>query len=328
MANLHFANFVCRSDKQVFLDFAEVIVPAIEKGAVRKYGDSQYILKDCSVINLASKGEVPDLVLAGRIIHNTMLVREQHLVDGEIVKDRTALPSAPSAIFVLMFDTHRLIYAPETKGAPSLQALRATIHRAIRDRWNAYLREKKAEIERSTDKRVTLKQLREDEPEPRLTILPLSNESSIEEFLEGFSVLRQVKLELIKPNDEIDSMEWLKATRDIGSDFGASDTSVTYANKSGLNIDGAATRIAEMTENGNTDVSLRGLDANGDRLIGNNDHFKITVPADDIPADVKSAAPKLVGILREKAVEGLVHLPKVTDDIKSKLRRIGEFLSL
>ncbi|MCK9986693.1 MAG: hypothetical protein AzoDbin1_03165 [Azoarcus sp.] len=328
MANLHFANFVCRSDKQVFLDFAEVIVPAIEKGAVRKYGDSQYILKDCAVINLASKADVPDIVLAGRIIHNTVLVREQHLVDGEIVKDRTSLPSAPSAIFVLMFDTHRLIYAPETKGAPSLQALRATIHRAIRDRWNAYLREKKAEIEKSTEKQITLKQLREDEPEPKLTILPLSNESSIEKFLEGFSVLRQVKLELVKPNDEIDSMEWLKATREIGGDFGASDTSVTYANTTGLNIEGAATRIAEMTENGNTDVSLRGLDSNGDQLTGNNDHFKITIPAENIPTDIKTATPKLVSIFREKVAEGLIYVPTVTAGVKSKLRRIGEFLSL
>lgn len=81
MANLHFANFVCRTNERVFLDFAHVIVSAIEKGAVRKYGDSQYILKDCSVINMAPKEESPDLVLAGRIIHNTVLVREQHLVD-------------------------------------------------------------------------------------------------------------------------------------------------------------------------------------------------------------------------------------------------------
>ena len=328
MANLQFANFVCRSEKQVFLDFAEVIIPAITKGAVRKYGESQYILKDCSVINLASEDVAPDLVLAGRIIHNTVLVREQHLVDGEIVKDHTTLPSAPSAIFVLMFDTHRLVYAPETKGAPSLQALRATIHKAIRERWNAYLRERQTEVEKSTQQHVTLKQLREDEPEPKLTILPLSNESSIEAFLKGFSVLKQVKIELIKPNDEIDSLEWLADTRNIGEDIGASDASVIYANKSGLDIAGAATRIGEITDGGNADVSLRGLDANGDRLTGNNDQFKINVPADDIPTDVKKAAPLLVNIFREKVAEGLIHVPKMTTDIKGKLRRIGAFLGV
>ena len=295
------------------------------KGVVRKYGSSRYIVRDCVLLNLGGN-DAPDLVLAGRIIHDTVLEREQLLVDGEIVKDHATLPHAPSAIFVLMLDTHRLIYFAETRGAPKLQALRATIQRAIRDQWNWYIRRRKADLDQRGGRVFTLKELREAEPEPTLRIVPLPTESSIEQFIDGFEVLKKVKLELIKPNDEIDAMAWLNDSRQMGAELGASDAEISYSNRNGLDKKEVAETVAQIAQGGNTEVSLYGTDRNGDRLTGNSEEFKLAVPVDEVSTQIEKAAPELVHVFRDKVEEGLIKLPPKTEENKGKLQKLAQSL--
>lgn len=68
------------------------------------------------------------IAIAGRFIKNTELSREQYENDkGELIRDTQGMPSAPSAIFVLMLNSHRLLYVAETKFAPNLNTFKATV---------------------------------------------------------------------------------------------------------------------------------------------------------------------------------------------------------
>ncbi|MEO0014056.1 MAG: hypothetical protein RLZZ535_2445, partial [Cyanobacteriota bacterium] len=79
-------------------------------------------------------GDNPVLGIVGRYIQNTQLQRTQ-IYDKQtdsLRRDKQAIQSSPSSIFVLILNNHRLIYLKETPCAPSLNSFQATIKKFIK----------------------------------------------------------------------------------------------------------------------------------------------------------------------------------------------------
>src|SRR4051812_5588822 len=93
------ANFTCRfGEKYVLLDFyLQLILPAFKSNTKRKYGNSTYFLNDVTEISFAKD----ELAIAGRIIKDTVLEREQVYVNDELVADQQSIQSSPSSFFLL-----------------------------------------------------------------------------------------------------------------------------------------------------------------------------------------------------------------------------------
>lgn len=321
--NVNFANFVCRfGDKHVMLDLIEeVVIPAFLEVGERKFGDSRFFFQASEIANFGSLDN-PELVIVGRLIHDTVLSRDQFLIDGKIVKDHASMPSAPSALFALVLDTHKLLYLPETRHAPNLAAFRATIHRFIRDKHKAFIdRQLKSLL--GKDSKITRKTLLENYPYPTVEVVPLSSDASLEQFLAQFKVLKQVRIDLVDPNDELDGSSLIDKMRATKEALGAKATSLVYRNNGGLSQPRTVEELAPIIAEGNAKVSLVGEDAIGDRLAGNNEEFKMGVPLAEISTDPREAGRELYAIFREKVDAGLLKVKAASEHARNKVRQIA-----
>src|SRR5688572_4864705 len=116
---MEIANFVCLfGDQGTLLDYLrEIVEPAFFGERERKYGESRYLFLEVTWVNVGT-ANVPSPAIAGRFVKDTKLVQEQQLVDGELEPADDELDSAPSAVFVLILEGHRLLYVREHIGSP------------------------------------------------------------------------------------------------------------------------------------------------------------------------------------------------------------------
>jgi hypothetical protein len=326
MPAVTFANFVCRfGDRAVMLDLAEDIVfPAFLSGRSRKYGDSTYSFQNVSVENFGSGGS-PELVLVGRMVLDTILSRDQVLIDGELVRDHATMPSAPSALFALVLDSHKLIYLPETRSAPALSAFRATAAHLIKDQHRAHIN-KLYEDAKNTEEKVTKRELLEQIPYPTIEVVALSSDASLEQFLNQFNLLQQIRIELIEPNDELDGSPLIKQMREAKMVLGAKSAALAYGNTDGLSQTNAVNELRHVIEEGNAKVILSGKDNIGDKLKGNNEAFKLSIPIADISSDAIIAGRELYRVFRDKVDVGLLRVKIAGEDIVDKIKRIADSL--
>lgn len=322
--NINFANFICRfGEKAVMLDYAEeIVLPAFESNGKRMYGESSYFFQNVSLQNYGNDDN-PELVIVGRLIQDTILSREQKYEDGKLVKDRASMPSAPSALFALVMESHKLLYFPETKSAPSLQAFRATAARLIRDVHMAHINTQH-EKSVSEGKRISKKKLMEALPVPTIEVVPLSSPGSLEEFVKQFKVLQQIRIELVDPNDEVDGRQLVQAMRETKDSLGATSTAITYGNSNGLSQNKAVGELETVVAEGNTKVTLVGKDAVGDTLRGNNDSFKLGMPIEDVSSNPVEAGKDFYSVFKEKVSDGLLKVQAIGDNVRQKIKKISK----
>src|SRR5476651_65737 len=128
---LNLANFTCTfGDKFLLLDmFEQIVLPAFQGGHNRTHGNACYFLLDVKLIKYGDE----ELVIAGRLIKDTTVERDQFIDGGSLVKDRQVLKSAPSSFFALILSNHKLLYVRENSGAPPISAFEATITKFFND---------------------------------------------------------------------------------------------------------------------------------------------------------------------------------------------------
>ncbi|MBK6553423.1 MAG: hypothetical protein IPG13_05835 [Rhodocyclaceae bacterium] len=139
-------------------------------------------------------------------------------------------------------------------------------------------------------------------PLPTVEVVPLSSDTSLKQFLDQFKTLHQVRIDLIKPNDEIDSAGLLKKMREAGNALGATDSALIYrtsgAEKS-LSHAKALKGLKPIVSEGNAKVTLSGKDRHGDTLTGNNESFKMGIPIADVSTNPRGCARSIRRIPRE-----------------------------
>ncbi len=140
-----FANFICKFGDKNLLDVAEdIVLPAFlncENFEPRGYSDTRYFFYQTTLLNLGNKRK-PVLAVAGRFIKDTTLRSEQVFERGRgLVRKVGSLDSAPSAIFVLILNTHKLIYCPETAHSPAISSFRSTVYNYIRQSQKKFIQE-------------------------------------------------------------------------------------------------------------------------------------------------------------------------------------------
>jgi hypothetical protein len=321
---IHIANFICRfGDEQVLLDLAEeIVLPAFLERRERRYSTSRFFFDGIELVDFGTKSS-PELLIVGRLVHDTSLVREQVLQNGALVKDHATLASAPSALFALVLDTHKLLYLPETRYAPSIAAFRATAAYFIRMRHKEFLRAKLRSMKKAKQE-ITRAELLVKYPLPTIEVIPLSSEASLAEFLDQFKVLREIRIELVEPNDELDS-EWLiKHMRATKGSLDATTGELAFKGTGdGLSRSAALKEISPIAEQANTKITFTGYDPNGDKLTGDNHHFKMGMPIEDVGSHPRAAGYDLYGAFRDKVKAGLLKVQEVGQNARQKLIRLS-----
>lgn len=321
---IHIANFICRfGESKVMLDLAEeIVVPALIGEGERKYSTSRFFFTGAELVNFGTD-VAPELVIVGRFVQDTTLVREQVLKDGELIKDHATLPSAPSALFALVLESHKLLYLPETRQPPSLSAFRATAEYLIREQYKKFMKGRLRAL-RHPKHKLTRQKLLEEYPSPKIELIPLSSEASLREFLDQFKVLREIRIELVDTNDELDSEYLIKHMRAAKDALHADLGGLTFRGSGdGLSREAALKEVSPVAEQANTRITISGTDQNGDRLSGDNHKFKMGMPIEDVGSHPRAAGHDLYGVFTDKVKGGLIKLQQVGQNARMKLARLA-----
>lgn len=338
---IEFANFTCIfGERLVLLDmFDDVIYPAFEeKKHNRSYMDSDYFFLDTQLVQVKDKKQGLQIGIAGKIVKNTKLKREQIFREGTgIIEDHDEMESAPTSMFVLILNNHRLLYVKEVPGAPDLTAFKATCakffkieHKNFINRiWehNKAKREKNKSIERLT--KMKLVQMY---PYPDLRITPLTDPQGLKQFLDKFSKIGRLGISLVPTNSEtLDNDGFWKDLEKADNQIGAKRTTVTFNNKSdGLNSEEVFKHCEKASKLANSKLNLNGVDKHGGTLKGNNEDFSLTMDTDedDLSRRVSKAGPGLMTTFYHLIDTGSIALPPVSIKVVEKITEIfGRYFS-
>lgn len=293
MANrsVSFSNFICRfGEKLVLLDlFDEVVLPAFTNSSFkRSYAETEYFFYDVRLINI--DGSEP--AIAGRFVKNTIYLREQVFEAGVLKPSPQKIESAPSSLFVLTLSDHKLLFYPEVANAPGIQSFRTTAEKFLRAAHEHFIRathKHELAILEEGGKKPTFKALIEKYPRPTLDVVPLNSADSFRDFVDGFGILKELEIRIIKSNNELNNNKWFDGFRRQADHINAASSVIDYRNPEGL-IKDVVYSHAEKALDGNAVVVISGTDKEGRKVSGSNDDFKVTVPITNVPKSVAAAA--------------------------------------
>lgn len=338
---VHYANFVCHFGADELLHYLhEILAPAFMSHHVRTFKDGRYFFDSVKILDLSKKGDAPELAICGRFVKDMIVRSEQRWdpVAGSLVADIRKMETAPSAIFVLLLASHKLIYLLETASAPGLESFRSTatsflaaerrnyissiVERAKENRLTA--QETKRFVERDENDapvKITKTRIAELVGSVDLEVVPLSNEETLRKFLERFKVLQAASLRLVKPNSELDNDDFIDEFRTKSDAVGSMNSSLTYRNAEGLIKSEIARQLEVAAADANAEIKLEGKDAAGQVLRGSNHEFKIVSYLDSKLTDLVTTARRMVALFNLQRENGLIKSTgsAPTDEAKSAL---------
>lgn len=316
------SNFVCKFNENNLMDlFNEVVLPAFNREDKWKIANGTFFFKDVSFINYQTNNEMY-YALAGKFIRNTLLKRQQYHneVTGELIQDEQALPSSPSAFFVLILNNHRLIYLKETKHAPTLDMFRSTAETFLKRETRDYA----SSLPKESKKDFLL-----DFGLPSVRITPLTSDVRLAEFIKSYKKLETVKVTLKVRNDENDYAGFIDELQERSAAANSQSTNLLYENKDkGLNKDVITQQLSDLTQQGNQAVRLVGLSENDEVLKGDNENFKIIqsingINLKNISATAKSLIKRFSNLIEKKQIT----VPKTKDSVIQKLTSTSRLTS-
>lgn len=330
---LEFANFVCRfGDELVMLDMLDdVVLPAFfQDGPVRTYGETKYLFLHTGLKVVGGK-----LCLVGRYVVNRKLKSDQVLDEKtlELQPNDEEIPHAPSSLFVLMLESHRLLYLKETKGAPGLDSFQTTVQHALKAKHRTFiddlLRAKYSNADRTPakEREASYDELLGRFPEPTLDIRHLATEKTLTEFVKQFSILKTVEISFPLTNNDLDLDPAFRKMREMGQKVGSKETIFKHHNDQGLAQRAAVEQVNPLIGEGNNAIVLSGVDVNNNPLRGGTESFKIRIPFRDVYGDVASAASAMYHKFMGYVDNGLIKINShISDRNRSKLDELKDSL--
>ena len=330
---IEFGNYTCTfGDRFVLLDlFDEVVWPSfMEMAQIRKSRDSEYFFVDTMLTEVDIPGYGKKLCISGRFVKNAKLKRDQIFrVDEGVIEDHDELETAPSSLFLLVLESHRLIFVREVAGAPSLDAFKATSARFLRSQHKRFIEQAHSDSKKCSDqdddyKKLTKKALIEQYPYPHLRITPLTDSPGLRDFVNKFKKIDELSIKLLPTNKEdIDNDDFWNELNDKREKIGSNKAAVHFSNKKeGLSDNEVYEQCSSATSLGNSEINIKGQDNLGDSLAGSNEDFQLKVELVDLTKDVEKSAKPLLGAFMHLVKAGAVTAPIVADIAKAKVADI------
>lgn len=315
--NLEIANLVCKFGDHNLLDlFSEVVEPAFFKQKNRKAGKSNFYFDEVSLVNLGTDflGQNEIIAIVGRFVKQTQLEREQYRDStGKLVKDNKRLASAPSAIFALILNNHRLLYAAETKYAPTPENFRSTL--------SYFLRNEQINYKDSLPKEERNPFLKEF-PIVELTLTPLTNQQTLSKKIYLFSKLKKVTFILNDRNSEIDGEDMFRQMQETSDEAGGQGK-FEITNNEGLNQKVIAKEANKATIQGNQKIVLLGTDKSGNRLKIDNDDVKIQTTVNVVQNNIFTTVLHMFSEFKKLILSKEIRVKKTDAETQKSLNTIN-----
>ncbi len=320
---LQVANFTCLfGDKFVLLElFEQVVYPAFMNDERRRtYSDAEYFLLDTKFIRFGD-GE---LAFVGRHVKDTVIERDQILVNGKLQRDYAKLDSAPTSFFVLLLSNHKLLYVQEGVGAPSVAQFATTMSTFLSNAYSEWVR-RLYDTAKAEGRKITWNKLREKYPPPVLEVTKMGTESSVTAFVKKFKTINTVEVKVLSTNHELDNSPVFGEMRDIKEKINADQVVLRTHKKGDVGLDkgGVAKLISSQAEDGNAQIVLRGKGLQGDPLTATNESFNASFSIEPLPDEVIQAAARVYDKLKAQIQVGTIAL-RAGGDVAA--RKIAELV--
>lgn len=317
---LEVANFVCRFGETFVLNdlLNEVVIPSFRADAVRSIRGTDYFFLDQDLRYLGEE-RIESLALCCRFVKNTKLTRYQTYSETKgIVPNELSIDSAPTSIVALLLYSHRLLFIKQVPNAPTPQQFGATFRHRMRD---AVLDYRLSEYDRqvNAEEHVTKKSVADAFPIPDISITPIPSSEALRAFIYRFDELRNLKIELIPTNNELDNEEFFEDTREAKEQVGSSKTSLTHHHPKGLDKKGVLQHV-EAAKQGNLHVKMSGNDKNGASLIGDNEDFSVKASLGTQQLSFDEGVSLAYSKYRGLTGEGIISEGELQNDYADKLR--------
>ncbi len=308
---LLFYNLVCRfGDVHTLLDLGvELFLPAIFGKHIRKFAQTNYFFTDVGHAIVRLNGfETDQVIIYGRFIKDTILKRDQiYDPDSGLVADDQSMQSSPSTLFALDLNNHKLILAPEVPYAPGADAFGTTLERFLDRERHRYVRELYKQGQ-SSDEGPTLSYLFAEFPPADVKVTPLPGTQDIKNFVETFAKITSLSIKLLDTNAEFPKRDLFREMRAAKDDVHANTTSLVHENTGGLSKEGVASEIDAAATGGNQRIVVRGVDADGTKMSGDNQNIKLQVQVPDFPETVPTAAERMMTVFGEQIAKQFIRL--------------------
>lgn len=320
---LEIGNLTCRFGEEVLLDrLDEIVAPAFfDKSLARSYSGTSYFFLDVSVVDLGKMEGESYRGIVGRIVKDTSLVREQIYTRGEgLKKSRKKLKTAPSSVFVLILNNHRLLFLKEMPDAPTMQSFRSTLIYFLNEKHKALINSKYDSIKEEerglpwpekTKKADLFKEL----PRPTLEIVPLSSDSSISAFIDRYEKIKSLQFFFTDRNHELDDTGFYRTLQRKQEKLG--DAKLGFTDNEGMKKQDVKSEVSSATAGGNQRVRISGIDKGGDKLEGNNEDFKVKKKISVLVGSITSAAENMFLSFKELVTDKIIQNHKGDPDKKA-----------
>ena len=145
----------------------EIVLPALLDSTLKRtYAGTTYFFHDVQILNLGTKAH-PEPAVGGTFIKDTTIRREQiwNSEKAELERNERSLRSSPSATFILLLASHKLLYLHETSQAPGTDAFRGTLLNFLTKKYFEFIaKEYASRREKASDEdraKITKKALKE-----------------------------------------------------------------------------------------------------------------------------------------------------------------------
>lgn len=331
---LEFGNYTLKfGDQKVLLDcFEEIVMPSFEEMRyLRKLKNKgEYFFLDTQSLILDDNPEQPVIGIVGRIVKNTKLKRDQVFrSESGIIEDKSELETAPSSIFLLILNTHRLVFSREVQGAPTVQNFQSTSQYCLNQRYLEYINEQYEKLKESRNqnsdlKHTTKKSLRITTPKPYLRVTPLSDKESLKDFIDRLVHIDKVSIKLLETNDEeINNDNFWSELGRKNEQMNSKAAKVDFTNaKEGLDNCEVLQQAKSATRLGNSEVKFKGHDSHGGSINGTNEDFNLTIELTELPRDIIKAAKFKYQEFKNLVASGTIMLPIIKSATEKKIKQI------
>lgn len=321
--HLEFGNFICKFDDKDLVDhLKEIVLPALMSGETRRYGRSTYHLLNPQIVDLGDN----NVGLAFEFVKNQVLQSVQQLDKSrnEVFPVNEWLESAPSSMVLLILNTHRLVFMPKTKFAPTMKELATTCEILI-NRFRQRFIDAEVKLGERGSKADLRAQMEFEYPRAEVKIVPLTSSFSISGALRQFKVIDKLSITLVATNNDMDLDGFFSGVRQAGDNVGARTTKLEHDAKDaeGLKKGPAAKEVKAATQQGNAQVTVRGKGQDDSPLTQTNDDLKFKQPAAFKPStDVKENAKEMFAQFTNLISRGIIVAPTFAREARDKVLKI------
>lgn len=325
------ANFSCKSvlgDLELLDIFNDYVFPAMSNKEVPGSKNSETL--SYKFIDLQFLKIEKELLLVGRLVKNLNLQRQQILEGDSLVQSYETMESAPSSFFVLILNTHKLLWVREFQRAPLLKDFKYAITKMLKeqraDLVQNYILENTPNLIFENNKKNGLERKAYAlYPDLDISVTPIGNKIKIEKKLAKFNKIHNIKISALKRNSELgsDYSEFSRMLSDTQADMNAKNvvTEIRGGVRHPLNKE-AATRLVQASADGNYEYKIKGKDENNNDIVESNETLSLFADVDYQDDDNINASVMLGKFM--SITSRHVSIPRQQSDLQDKLKKIEE----